>query len=145
MLSVSKEEGRELNDIGIATIPTPVGWSPNRSGGKTAAIFSRKGADPKNLDEMISIDIGTATTESAKGSADGLAKKFGGEVAELPFAIDGEIAFKVSIAPDYEQMRPRECIVTHHNSKVCFIFGASKTKDDIWPAVSEIAKSFKWN
>ena len=145
MLSVTKDEGRALNNIGIATIPTPTGWSPNRSGGNTAVIFLRTDADQKSPDEMISIDIGTPSSESAKGSADGLAKKFGGEVADLSFTVDGEIAYKVSIPPNHEQMMPRECVVTHHNNKVCFIFGGSKSRNDIWPTVSEIAESLEWN
>lgn len=145
MLSVTMEEDRTLNDINIATIPTPTGWSPNRSGGNTAVIFLREDADRKNPDEMISIDVGTPTYDGVKASADALAESFGGAVSELSFTVDGESAYRVSIPPNYEQMMPRECVVVHHNSKVCFIFGGSKSQSDIWPTVLEIAKSLDWN
>jgi hypothetical protein len=143
--SISKDEGRQSNDIGIATIPTPMGWLPNRSGGNTAIIFLREQADQKNPDEMISIDVGTPSFKEVKESADGLAKKFGGAVSDLPFKIDGEVAYQVSIPPNYEQVMPRECVVVHHNDKVCFIFGASKSQSDIRPTILEIAKSMEWN
>ena len=145
MLSVTKEEGGTSNDIGIATIPTPIGWLPNRSGGNTAVVFLRKDADREKPDEVISIDVGTPTSAGVKGSADGIAEKFGGTVSELPFAVDGEMAYKVSIPPNFEQVMPRECVVVHHNNKACFIFGGSKSQNEIWPTISEIAKSLRWN
>ena len=145
LLSVAKDGDSTSNNIGIATFPTPNGWLPNRSGGNTAVIFVRKDAQSGNLDEMISIDIGTPSSDGAKESADGLAKKFGGIVSELPFTVDGEVAYKVSVPPNYAQLMPRECIVAHHNNKVCFIFGGSKSKNAIWPTISEIAQSWRWN
>lgn len=145
MLSGTLDEGRISNDIGIATIPTPKGWLPNRSGGNTAVVFLRKGADRKNPDEMITIDVGKPASERAKETADALAQKFGGVVSDLPFAVDGEVAYKVSVSPNYEKLMPRECVVVHHKNKACIIFGGSKSRTEIWPAISEIAKSLKWN
>lgn len=145
MLSVSQDTESSLNDIGIAAIPTPAGWLPNRSGGNTAVIFLRKDATPNNPEEMISIDIGAPSSDNVKQSADSLAKKFGGQVADLSFTIDGETAYKVSVPPNHEQLTPRECVVTHHNNQVCIVFGASKSQNDIWPTVLTIAESLKWN
>jgi len=144
-LSVTKTERHLVNDIGIASFTTPEGWTPNRSDGNTAAILTRNGANPTALEEMISIDVGKPTSPDVKGSADGLAKKFGGTVFELPYAVDGADAYRVSIPPNYESMLPRECIVVHHNQKVCFLFGGSKSRSNIWPTVDEIARSWNWN
>ena len=145
LLTVAKDGDSNSNNIGIATFPTPSGWLPNRSGGNTAVVFLRNGAQQASPDEMISIDIGTPSSEGVKESADSLAIKFGGVVSELPFTIDGEVAYKVTVPPNYEQLLPRECIVSHHNDKACFIFGGSKSKEEIWPTVLEIAKSWRWN
>ncbi|GEM_PF-3922334 len=144
-VTVKNTGGHLINDIGIASFPTPEGWMPNRSGGNTAMILTRKGAIPEALEEMISIDVGNPASFDVKGSADGLATKFGGTASKLPYAIDGAEAYRVSIPPSYEKMMPRECIVFHHGQKVCFLFGGSKSKADIWPIVDNIAQSWTWN
>ena len=144
-LSVTKTGDQLVNDIGIASFTTPEGWMSNRSDGNTAAILTRKDANPAALEEMISIDVGKPAAPDVKGSADGLAKKFGGTVSELPYDVDGADAYRVSIPANYESMMPRECIVVHHNQKVCFLFGGSKSRSDIWSTVDEIAKSWSWN
>ena len=144
-LSVTKTGDHLAIDIGIASFPTPKGWMPNRSDGNTVVILIRKGADPAALEEMISIDVGVPVSPDAKGTADALAKGFGGTVSELPYTVDGVDAYRVSIPDNYESMMPRECIVVHHNQKVCFLFGGSKSRKDIWPTVDEIAKSWSWN
>jgi hypothetical protein len=102
-------------------------------------------ANPDALEEMISIDVGKPASNDVKGSADGLAAKFGGTTSKLPYNVDGVEAYRVSIPPNYESMMPRECIVIHHEQKVCFLFGGSKSKSEIWPIVEEIAKSWRWN
>ncbi|QDU95957.1 hypothetical protein [Lignipirellula cremea] len=143
-LSVKETGGQLMNDIGIAAFPTPGGWAPNRSNRNTAVILTRQGANPAALEEMISIDIGTPVAGDVKGSADALATKFGGASSKLPFAIAGEEAYRVSIPPVYEKIMPRECIVVHHGQKVCFLFGGSKSKADIWPVLHTIAQSWTW-
>ena len=144
-LSVTKMGGQLVNDIGLASFPTPKGWMSNRSNGNTIAVLTRKGANPAALEEMVSIDVGKPASNDVKSSADSLAKKFGGSVSRLPYNVDGVEAYRVSIPPNYESMMPRECIVVHHNQKVCFLFGGSKSQADIWPTVDEIAKSWSWN
>lgn len=94
---------------------------------------------------MISIDVGKPVFPEVKGSADGLAAKFGGSVSKLPYTVDGADAYRVSIPPNYESMMPRECIVVHHNQRACFLFGGSKSHADIWPTVEAIARSLRWN
>lgn len=144
-LTVSKAEGQVVNDVGLASFSTPVGWMSNRSDGNTVAILTRKGADPTALEEMISIDIGKPLLSDVKDSADSLALEFGGTVSKLPYNVDGAEAYRVSIPPNYESMMPRECIVVQYNQKLCFLFGGSKCQADIWPTVEEVAKSWRWN
>ena len=143
-LSVIKKDGGLVNDIGIATFPTPDGWVPRRSGGNTSVIFLRTGSDQTQPNEMISIDVGTAASSGVKQSAEALARKFSGTASLLDSEIDGETAYRVSIPPKYNQLMPRECIVVHRGNQVCFVFGASKIEDEIWPTVSGIAKSWSW-
>ncbi len=144
MLKVEQSEGVIVNDVGDGRFPTPTGWTPNRSGGNTAVILTRVDANPQGREEMISIDIGTPKSPDVKASADGFAGKFSGSVTPLPFAVDGEQAYRISIPANYEQLMPRECIVVHHAGKVCFLIGGSKSKVDIWPTLEEIAESWTW-
>ncbi|MFT7629008.1 MAG: hypothetical protein ACI87E_000004 [Mariniblastus sp.] len=144
-LEVKKVEGQLINDIGIASFPTPTGWLPNRSGGLTSVILTREGTDPKTVEDMISIDVGEPLSERVQDSANALAKKFGGTTAKLPYLIDGAEAYRVSIPPNYEQLMPRECIAVHHGEHLCFLLGASKSNTEIWPVVEEIAQSWSWN
>ena len=144
-LTVNQSGGVITNDVGIAKFATPKGWTPNRSDGNTAVILTRVNANLQNPDEMISIDVGAPVAADAKASADGFANKFSGSVSPLPFAVDGAEAYRVSIPANYEQMLPRECIVVHHGGKLCFLIGGSKSQADIWPALTEIAKSWTWN
>lgn len=143
-LTVEKTDDVLMNDIVIATFPTPEGWTPNRSGGNTAVILTPVDANPENPEEMISVDVGKPVSPEVEASAKGLAAKFSGTVTPLPSQIDGEPAYRVSVPPSYEQIMPRECIVVHHAGQVCFLFGASKTTADIWPALSAVAQSWKW-
>ena len=143
-LTVDKSEGIFVNDVQIATFPTPDGWAPNRSGGNTAVILTRVDANRQNPDEMISIDIGKPVSPDALASANALAAKFSGRAAPLLFEIDGEPAYRVSIPPNYETMMPRECIVVHHGGQVCFLFGGSKSTSDIWPTLAVVAESWRW-
>jgi len=144
MLTVEQSEGVIVNDVEEARFPTPADWTPNRSGGNTAVILTRVDANPQDRDEMISIDIGTPVSPDAKASADEFAGKFSGGVTPLPFAVDGEQAYRVSIPANHEQLMPRECIVMHHGGKVCFLIGGSKSKADIWPTLKEVAESWTW-
>ena len=144
ILTVEQSEGVIVNDVGEARFPTPAGWAPNRSDGNTAVILTRVDANPQDRDEMISIDIGTPVSPDTKASAEGFAGKFSGSVTPLPFAVDGEQAYRVSIPANYEQLMPRECIVVHHAGKVCFLIGGSKSKADIWPTLKEVAESWTW-
>ncbi|MFN3194075.1 MAG: hypothetical protein ACE361_26440 [Aureliella sp.] len=144
-LTVTKTGEQWVNDIGIASFPTPLGWMPNRSDGNTVIILTRQGADPETLEEMISIDVGKPVSSEVEGSADGLADKFGGTVSKLPYTVDGSEAYRVSIPPTFDSLMPRECIVIHHNQRVCFLFGGSKAQADLWPTVEAIAKSWQWN
>lgn len=145
MRTVSKKGDQISNDIGIATFPTPAGWTSNRSDRSTSVVFLRTGHGSKPK-EMISIDVGTpAAAGGARGSADALAKKFGGSVSELEFTIDEEQAFKVSVPQNLKQLAPRECVVTERNGKVCMIIGASMSQNEVWPTVSEIAMALRWN
>lgn len=141
----SSAKPTKVNDIGIATLPTPAGWLPNRSNGNTALIFVRVNASQTQPDEMISIDLGKASAATAKESAEALAKKFGGTVSDFTAGLDGETAFRVSVPPNYKQLMPRECLVAHRADQVCFVFGGSKSKADIWPVLLGIAETWEWN
>jgi len=143
-LAVRSKAGVLTNDVGIATFPTPDGWTPNRSSGNTAVILTRIGANRQNLDEMISIDIGQPASPDSEQSAKSLAAKFSGTVTPLSFPVDGETGYRVSIPPNYEKLMPRECIVVHRGGQVCFLFGGSKSRAEIWPTLSAIAQSWKW-
>ncbi len=116
-----------------------------RSNGNTAAILTRAGTNPSNAEELISIDIGNPMSDKVKESAESLANKFGGKVLRLSYEVDGAEAYRVSIAPNYDSVMPRDCIVMHHKKKVCFLFGGSKSKSDIWPTVEAIAGSWTWD
>ncbi len=144
MLTVEETDGIIFNDVGVAKFPTPNGWTPNRSNDNTVVVLLRSNANRENPDQLISIDIGTPDSPDVEASADGFAKKFGGVVSSFSFTVDGESAYRVSIPPNYEQMVPRDCIVVHHNGKACFLIAGSKSKDDIWPTLEEIAHSWKW-
>ena len=145
MLSVTESDGVQVNDVGVATFPTPGGWSSNRSNRDTAVILIRSDANRRNPSEMISIDIGMPQSPNARASADAFAKKFSGRVRDLPFDVDGESAYRVSIPANYDQLMPRECIVVHHGNKACFLIAGSKSKSKIWPTLTAIAKSWRWN
>lgn len=144
---VTADETKEVfvNDVGVASFPTPTGWRPNRSNGNTAIILTRENADGQPPNEMFSIDIGKPLTNSVEESAKGIAEKFNGTVTAFADGLDGETAFRVSVPPNYDTLMPRECIVAHHDDKVCFIFAGSKSKTDIWPAMLELTRSWKWN
>lgn len=133
-----------VNDIGIATFPTPEGWTPNSSDGNTAMILTRVGADPQALEEMISIDIGKAASPDAQATANALAAKFSGTVTSLPFQVDGEMAYRISIPPNHEQLMPRECVVVHRGDHACILFGGSKATADIWTPLSAVVQSWSW-
>jgi hypothetical protein len=143
-LSVVTEDERIVNDIGFARLPTPDGWTPNRSGGATSVVFIREDANRAKPEEVISIESGKPIESSVRASADAFAAKFAGSVAELPFDIDGESAFRVVIPQKLDQLFPRQCIVVHHGDKVCFVIGASKSENEIGPVLDGIAKSWKW-
>ncbi len=143
-LSVEQADGVLINDVRIATFPTPDGWIPNRSGGNTAVILTRIGANRQNPDEVISIDIGKPVSPDVIASANALAAKFSGTATPLSFEVDGEPAYRVSIPPNYEKIMPRECIVVHHADQVCFLFGGSKSTADIWPVLCVVAESWNW-
>lgn len=139
-----KQSETETYDIGIAHFVVPEGWAPNRSDGNTAVILTRETADRSNLSEMISIDIGIPASATAEESAIGFSDKFSGTVETLDQDLDGETAFRVSIPATYSELLPRECIVAHHNGKVCFLIAGSNAKDEIWPVLSDIADSWEW-
>ena len=144
MLTVRNQDGVLVNDIGIATFATPQGWQPLRSDGSTAIIIGRPNATPANSEEMITIDVGAPIENTVQKSAIAVASKFSGRSSKMDLVIDGEEAYQVVIPPDYKKLKPRHCIVVHHGDRVLYIFGGSKSTNDIWSPVMEIARSLKW-
>jgi hypothetical protein len=144
-LNVNSVDGQQMNDFGVASIPTPAGWEPNRSDGNTVLILTRSGANRQAPEEMISFDVGRALVADAEGTARSLAAKFGGTIKKLAFKIDGSDAYRVSIPPSYDRLMPRECLVVHSADKACIVFGASKKQADLWPTLEGISKAWKWN
>lgn len=131
-------------DVGFATFTTPTGWSVNRSNKPTYAIFTPADEAYPKVTKMISIDAGKPTGEGAKGTAEGMAKKFKGQVLPQTMKIDGADAYMVKCEADAKQLKPVECVVMAHKDKVVMLIAGATKDDAASTAIKELIATWKW-
>jgi hypothetical protein len=141
------DTSRFICDIKFATFTTPIGWRPNRSGGKTYAVLTLSSENYPELSQKIMIDIGKSIEPTAKGLAKAFAKEWKGEVSSESVDLDGEQGYRVTIPADPKTLSPTDCIVVVKDMRGFLLMGGAtdtKAASKLPKVMDELVASWKW-
>jgi hypothetical protein len=123
----------------------PSGWATMMEDGqKTIGVWAYPSA--ARTQKVIRIETGRPTDSSAKSTAEGLARNFGGSVAKETTLLDGETAWRVQVddKPVQQTVHPVEALVATHNGYIYLVMGGVAGDQTCAAEIERIRSSWTW-
>ena len=137
---------------GLARFPSfgvvfalPAGWSevPREKAGRVGQWIGPD-STPAAVKQLVMVETGRPGATSADAMAKGLARNFGGVVADDPTTLGGEPALLVRAENNDDELAPVVGLVCVHGDNVFLVMGGAVKGKDVAPDVEAIRKSWRW-